>query len=287
MHKRSSLANEKLYRFFGVSSRSLDLCRASQWEGGVALKRMSPKFNLVSVMALLACAALALSLVACGGSSGSSAPEQSSTPVEENAASETDSSQTESAETEVEEPEEPAVTYKLGDTVSTDLVEFTPTNIQFAIALNSSVPFGNDITIEDNHYLQPKEYNAEEDAKNPYVASKGNVIVAIEVTTNNLDRNSLDLDEFGGPHDFFTVEYDGTVYTEADKVENGYYTIPEDHRSVSGRTVANLYLGSKGPEIHRGYFELPFEPASLDDPMKVTFTLPNSDGTKTSFVFEI
>lgn len=213
------------------------------------------------LLALLISAVFALSLTACGGSS----PESDSPSTEE----------------------EPVVTYKVGDTVSTDLVEFTPNNIQFAIALTGSVPFGNDITAADDHYIQPKEYNADDDAKNPYVAPKGSVIVAIEVTTNNLDRTSIDLDEFGGPHDFIAVEYDGKTYAEADSTKNGYYRVKDDHRSVSGTTVSNLYLGNEGPEVHRGFFILPFEPSSLDDHMKVTFNLPNSDGTKTTFVYAV
>lgn len=246
------------------------------------MKRIWQKSNLLSVSALLACAMLALSLVACGGSSGGNVSEQSPTPSEESTTSEADTSQPEA--TDAEEPEEPAVTYKLGDTVSTDLVELTPSSVQFAIALENSVPFGNDITAADDHYLQPKEYNAEEDAKNAFVASKGNVLVSIEFTVNNLDRTSQYLGDNG---DLVTVTYGGKSYTEADSVEHGWYEVEEDHRSVSGTTIAYMLLMNEGPEAYRGYYEMPFEPSSLDDTFEITFNLPSVSGETVPFTFAV
>lgn len=178
---------------------------------------------------------------------------------------------------------QPAETYKLEDTVSTDLVEITPNDVQFAIALESSKPFGSDVTAADDHFLQPKEYDAEDDAKNPYVASKGNVIVAVELTLNNLDRNYLELDESG--KDLFTIEYGGKIYKRSDCVEAVWCEPAEKVSNVP--TVTNILLDNEGPEVRRGYFEFPFEPESLADSFTITFNLPSSDGKTATFTYEV
>lgn len=174
---------------------------------------------------------------------------------------------------------------KVGDTISTDLVEVTPTSIQFAFALNNQTPFGADAVAENNHFLQPKEYNPDEDSKNPFVASKGNVLVSFEIKANNLDRKSLTLDDSSTSSQLISaVEYNGVTYSGSDVTAKGYCSVPE--KGSSGSRVANLLLGNEGPEIHRGYVEFHFEPSSTSDSMKVTFSLPNSDGSRSEFVFQ-
>lgn len=244
----------------------------------------------------LACAltatslALSLGIVGCGGAP--TQPEETE-PAEIPEAAGDETSDEEAAEEakapEEEEPseEEPVLErHNIGDTVATDLVEFTLDDMSFAIALENSLPFGNDITPEEDHYLLPKEYDPEEDAKNAFVASKGHTLVSIVFTANNLDRNSIDLDpSFGAGYEFVNVVYKDKTYTESDFSEKKWWTMPESHTGVDPTTVVNVYVGNGAPEIHRGYVDVPFEPDSLDDPFELIVTLPNSDGTSTSFLF--
>jgi len=42
---------------------------------------------------------------------------------------------------------------------------------------------------------------------------------------------------------------------------------------------------TRGTVVHRGYIDIPMEPESLDDSFEIIITLPNSDGTTTSFSY--
>ena len=240
---------------------------------------------------VLAATTLVVSLVVAGCGGTPTQPEENkSDEVAE--VTDDESSVEELAEDETPKEEEPSEEepvlerHNVGETVATDLVEFTLDDTSFAVALVNSVPSGNDITPEEDFYLLPKEYDPEEDAKNAFVASKGHTFVSIVFTANNLDRNSIDLDTYEGTaYDFVNVVYKGKTYTTFDFVKKSWWTLPKSHAGVSGTTVANTLIWTEGPEVHRGYIDLPFEPDSLDDSFDLIVTLPNSDGTLTSFMF--
>ncbi|MBO5462882.1 MAG: hypothetical protein J6A49_06160 [Clostridia bacterium] len=71
--------------------------------------------------------------------------------------------------------------YKIGDTVSSDILEFTLDKATLAIALNN---------VMDENYGSPKEYNAQADNNNPFVCAKGNTYAAFTYTINNRDRTN-------------------------------------------------------------------------------------------------
>lgn len=60
--------------------------------------------------------------------------------------------------------EETAERYEIGDTVSTDIFEFTLDAAALTIALNCSY---------DDNYFTPKGYSAQSDSGNPFVAPVG------------------------------------------------------------------------------------------------------------------
>ena len=113
---------------------------------GVAVKKS------LALIALTIVSALALCLTGCENSGSSSAANTGSLS---------------SAETQQEE----VAKYKVGDTVSTDLLEFTLSDSQFAIALNNQLPIGAEFTYDNTCYL-PKDYNPEADAKTPMLQQK-------------------------------------------------------------------------------------------------------------------
>ncbi|MCD7717266.1 MAG: hypothetical protein LUI39_12600 [Lachnospiraceae bacterium] len=76
--------------------------------------------------------------------------------------------------------------YRLGDSISTDIMDFTLDSAQFAIALENT--YGDD-------YLLPKEYDASDDAKNPFVASIGHTLVYFSMIITNNNRTSLNIND--------------------------------------------------------------------------------------------
>ncbi len=188
-----------------------------------------------------------------------------------------------------QEPEEQAARYAVGDTVETDLVRLTLNRAELAIALVNTLEIGTGFNI-DNDYFCPKEYTAEEDADNPYVASKGSTLVFYELLVENLDRDYLELDGSSQDEPFVSVSYDGETYSTEDFEEKKYGWMVRDiegEQDWSSDTVTNLLAGVAEKDLFRAYVEAPFEPDSLSDPFEIAFTLPTVDGDTESFTFAI
>lgn len=177
--------------------------------------------------------------------------------------------------------------YAVGETVETDLVKLTLNDAAFAIALNNSLPVGADFSI-DNDYFCPKEYVAEEDANNAFVAPKGSTLVFYELVIENLDRDYLNLDGFGTKSEFIAVTYKGTEYTEFEEREYGWEIRDLDGEQDWGSTpVTNILAAAGSKDLYRAYATVPFEPSSLSDPFDISFTLPCLDDTTQTFTFAI
>lgn len=196
--------------------------------------------------------------------------------------------QEQQGDTAAEETE--VVTYSVGDTVETDLVRLTLSDSALAIALNNSLPVGTGFNIE-NDYFCPREYVAEEDADNAFVAPKGSTLVFYELLIENLDRDYLELDSsFGSDNDFVTVTYDGTTYSGDDFEEKEYGWSVRDvegEQDWDSSPVSNILAGVGEKDLFRGYAEAPFEPESLEDSFEIIFSLPTSDGSFESFTFVV
>ncbi|WP_273384507.1 hypothetical protein [Enorma phocaeensis] len=190
--------------------------------------------------------------------------------------------------TEEPQEQEEITKYAVGDTVESDLVRLTLNNAAFAIALNNSLDIGTGFSI-DNDYFCPKEYVAEEDSDNPYVAPKGSTLVFFELLVENLDRDFLELDT-GTGSEFLSVTYNNSTYTGSDFEEKEYGWNVDDVEGAQdwdSQTVTNMLLSVGVKELHRGYAEVPFEPESLTDPFEITFQLPKSDDTTEFFTFAV
>ncbi len=181
--------------------------------------------------------------------------------------------------------EETPQLYKLGDTVSTDIFEFTLNAAEFTIALNN---------VNDDDYYTPKEYNPEEDADNPYVAAIGHTYAAFSYTVTNLNRASCEF--HNGSSGFVSVQYDGNSYSSFDE---GAYFIYTDKTYIDtngsmqtkkpgewrSSPSSNLRLGVGEKETRRAYVDLNVDIKDLDADVQITFSIPNSDGTKTEFIY--
>jgi hypothetical protein len=221
------------------------------------------------LIALLLALTLCVSLCACGGSTGETEPQETAA-VEQEEPSTEDTEEPEETETE-EELADDAVKYQLGDTVETDILAITLDYASFAIALERS--YGDD-------YLMPKEYDATEDAKNPYVAAKGHTLVAIEYTANNLDRTSVSFDG-SLVSQFISVTYDGQKYFPS----TNYKYCSENGAAWEEYDGSNVLLFAGDQKTMRCYVDIPTDIEDLTDTFTLTFRLPNSAGDTEDFSF--
>lgn len=192
------------------------------------------------------------------------------------------------------------VIYNVGDTVETDVARFTLDRAELAIALENSgaatVGYGADGLADDNYFM-PKEYNADEDANNPFVAAKGHTLVSLTFTAENLDRDFLYLDD-NNPEDFFAVDYNGTVYTgERDIDKDGTLDVRYGVENINGEgwkdyshmgmPVSGILMEVGETASYKCYIDFPAEIEDLSSPFKVTVNLPNSSEETTPFTFVV
>lgn len=177
-------------------------------------------------------------------------------------------------------------TVAIGETVSTDIVELTLDRAEFATALYNGISTEavlGQTPIDEVELGLPKEYDASADADNPYVAPVGHVLVAYTVTVSNLDRTALDLDEWSSS-DFVTLTYSNQELS-ADKKETVLIICADG--SLFSSPALNLPLSASDTSTVRRYAEFAIEPESLTDPFQLTFSLPNSQGEKEHFTYQI
>lgn len=105
--------------------------------------------------------------------------------------------------------------YELGDTVSTDIVDFKLEKADFAIACENTV---------NENYLLPRSYNPSTDTKNPFVAPVGKTIVAMTFTVKNNNRTSIHFGSAFGDWDlYWKVRYKGSKYSLHDNDTDALY----------------------------------------------------------------
>ena len=156
-------------------------------------------------------------------------------------------------------------TYHLGDTVSTDIFDFTLDEAAFAYALNNT---------KGENYFAPKEYDAEKDSDNPYVAPTGKTMIAITYTVTNTGRTTSQLYKGG----LFTAKYDGKAYPS---VPIGVLTLNASDKSD------NVLVEAGASETNRGYAEIDVDVANLTDSFTITVQIPNSSGKTEKFTYSI
>ena len=162
------------------------------------------------------------------------------------------------------ETSEPATTENyasVGETVSTDIFEFTLERAELAIAANSTYTGGN--------ILLPKEYDADEDGDNPFVAPTGSTLVTASFTVKNLDRSSLgfNFDGFGVP--IVTFQYNGEEY-EASEVDAA---VPDSTGTFDIDRTSNEIL-DPGEELNvRVCMTVPVD-VGLDEPFELVVKVP-------------
>lgn len=173
--------------------------------------------------------------------------------------------------------------YYIGDTVKTDIAEFTLNNSELAIALSN---------VKNETYYTPVEYNSEQHQKNPFVADTGCTLVYIDFTLSAIDRSNVDVDETN----FISVKYKNKNYN--DKYHKTTYRNLLDFgmlKQLSGKTNgefseynSNNILLHTGDKVQvRGNYQIPTDVDSLKDTYYITFKLPTSNGKTNEFTYAI
>ena len=248
------------------------------------------------LLALMLAAALALSLMACGGGGGTGDTNTPSTESENTPSTDTPSGGEDSTPTD-EQRQEDGQYFQLGDTVSTDIFEFTLDTAVMTIALNNRT--AKDGTAGD--YFTPKKYDPQQDANNPLVAAKGHTYASFTYTVKNLDRASA---KFHSGGSFASVEYNGVTYIAKmnDGMDEGaYYQFQDNDRRMYKDEKGKLhntkaYIWYKGPgdefslevgaaESRRAYVDISVDVDDLSSDFKLTVNIPTSDGTESSFTY--
>lgn len=188
--------------------------------------------------------------------------------------------------------EETAERYEIGDTVSTDIFEFTLDAAALTIALNCSY---------DDNYFTPKGYSAQSDSGNPFVAPVGHTYAAFTYTVKCLDCSDNEFHD--GISGAVSIEYDGKTYKGKypDDTKDGAYYLYEDKNYIdvdqslktdkakewhSGASN-NMLLFAGATESRRAIIDLPIDIEDLDSPFILNVSVPCSDGSKTVFSYSI
>lgn len=160
----------------------------------------------------------------------------------------------------------------VGDSVETDILRFTLDRAELAVALENGMTLGVGAPADGfaggNFYL-PKEYDAAEDAKNPFVASKGHTLVSLVFTIENLDRGSIDL--FGYNNGYIYIVYDGKSY----KGEFKFGARNENGEGWKDYQSSNVLILS-GASSYKAYVDIPVEIEDLSSPFEIKLNLPSS-----------
>ena len=182
--------------------------------------------------------------------------------------------------------------YQLGDTVSTDLADFTLDAATFTYYASS---FSTLTPSPECTYCKP----IDESDGGIYKASAGHALVAMTFTINNKDRTTLDIGGTFGEWELkFTAKYNGEEYSV-----NGYDLNDRDGRTTGislgssavsidgGKSFVNHgsdnELQSPGVETYRTVGVISVDPESLDDSFDLTVPVLNSAGEYEYFTYEV
>ena len=223
------------------------------------------------LLALMLSAVLMVSLAACGGGEKTDIPSDNDVTLEVSTPSHSENpATTDPTDTETQY-------YQIGDTVSTDIVEFTLDEAELAIALSN---------MQDETYGMPKEYSPQEDAQNPFVAATGHTYATFTYTLSNLDRTS-----FNGELPLVSAQYqDAASDKQVDcaelSAESGVWE-SNGNNPVSPVYSWHFVLKVGEQRSFRSFIDLPVEADTLTDSFILTAELPVSDGSTANFSYLI
>ena len=195
-----------------------------------------------------------------------------------------------SSKTTGEVPSE--TTHRIGETVSTDIIDFTLNSAQFALYADSSAWSSGDAPNYMKPTTEPQDF---------FVASTGHSFVALTFTINNKDRGTLNVCNIfnDGWEMRMTAKYKGEKYTLQgfdlnDKNGSGRMSLAWSAISTDGGKNFTKYKSSnyllyagEPPITVRTIGVIPVEPENLSDSFELTIDVLNSSGKTESFTYRI
>ena len=243
------------------------------------------------LLALILAAALALSLVACGGGSGA---EDTNTPSTGNG--DTPNGGGDSIPEDTGEPAdyvEDDTRYQLGDTVSTDILELTVKKASlayYAKGANTTTDGKNRTTNIDEAY-EP----ADGSSYCFYKCNKGRVLVCLDFILKNTDRSSLNTTD--GYNVEFVIRKDGDTFDVKGYALNypdGILGLNYGHSSIAvndgdfiTNKTGNIIMKSGTAYEIKTVGIAGFEAEDLSASFELIATIKNSSGDTEEFFYSI
>lgn len=174
--------------------------------------------------------------------------------------------------------EEEKILYHIGDTVLTDIAEFTLNNSEFAIAMSN---------VSNDNYFTPKEYNPNTDVGlgDRYLAEVGKTFVYCDFTITACSRSGLNIEELASEVIYNNQKYPilSYYYGAVNHIKSSYYNVKEGVWEKSGSSNIMMLSGDKS-QVRVG-FKISTEVENLKDSYEIKFELPNSKGEKEKFSY--
>ncbi|MCD7885975.1 MAG: hypothetical protein LUI87_20140 [Lachnospiraceae bacterium] len=180
--------------------------------------------------------------------------------------------------------------YYIADQVETDIVRLTVDSADFAIALNAESEYtlleNTSTAYIDEYYGTPAEYVDGDSYK--YVASKGHTLVALTLTTENLDRADIQSAIKGISVIYNDETYTGALYNLCHSDDGGKTWTASTSNGVPKAFEINYYYLDQGEtKTERVYFDIAVEVESLTDSFILKIPVVNSSGEYEEFYYSI
>ncbi len=183
---------------------------------------------------------------------------------------------------------EDSKTYKLGDTVSTDIIDFTLDRAELGIYLHDGTAGDRDeicMPAEDNKYID----------NDCFIASVGHTFVSLQFTISNHDRTTINIDtDLTTKHLpdanetirtcslFAFVEYNGEIYEKLD-CKTGLY--PSDDGYDWGSNDNHIHVESGETKHYRCGVDFVVDVETLTDSFGIVFSIPTSTNEFAEFKY--
>ena len=233
------------------------------------------KCVFTSCCAILLCAAIFF-FAACGKASPGKTFEGIDTePINQDANTTAEVSSVSSEDNE-DSLQVPVKEYHLGETVSTDILEFTLDYAEFAISLHNG-------TAGDWNYIcLPKDYDSVKDSNSCFVAAIGHTLISLQFTAKNLNRVDTSFANTNNPA-FLTVHYQETDY--AWECNSGLYPSKDGYDWNGVEHEARI---KPQETLHfRTSADIATSVGNVSDPFLITFALPMSTGEVEQFMYSV
>ncbi|MCR5796388.1 MAG: Ig-like domain-containing protein [Eubacterium sp.] len=176
--------------------------------------------------------------------------------------------------------------YQIGDTVSTDMFEFT--------LVSSELSYGAENLMTDDYLTPTTDYS-----NNPFVADTGTTLVILEVKVKNLNRTSSSIADRWTTGDWswdWRMSYDGSDYDLCSWNWSLEYYSPVELgvSAVSSNGTNWSDYGSSCYIIDSGetaYFRIPtivdVDVSDFSSPYDLVINIPSSDGENVEFIYSV